>query len=150
MWIEAPQGSLESLLEAIRSQLGLADEANRPVLSVYMQTVDVLLVVDEAQTILDNPRLLSDLAAMMGAARLILCAAQLPDEVFDMSCLRLSPLGKEAAFKLLEYWARTRNLSHCENHVDRFDALFSAVGGNPGALRRAFFPKQSLLPIVLN
>jgi hypothetical protein len=139
VWIDNPQPSFERLREAIMQQIGLLQQESALALPLYLQNVETLIVLDQAQALLDESALLSRLTAVLGAARIIVCAAQLPEEVFDMACLLVPPLDKAAAISLLERLAHVRNLGNPEWLIDRYDALFRECGGNPRALRNALF-----------
>lgn len=149
VWINNPQPSFEWLEGETMLQLGLPQGESSLALPVYLQNVDTLVILDQAQPILDNVTLLSRLVSVLGAARLIMCAAYLPEEVFDMACLLVPPLDKEAAIELLEHLAQVRDLSNRDNLVDKFASLFKELGGNPRALRCALLPKRSSTPAVV-
>lgn len=123
----------DHLLEQIALQLGVPLTLDsRLSLTTYLSIVDSLIILDQAQSLVDRPDYLQSLIAELGPARLILCAHFPPSVSLDVAYMKVPELDKTAAFELLEKQADN------DDPLDEFEQLFSGLGGNPRALRLAF------------
>lgn len=129
-WIAHPQLPLANLLAELRRQFGCED------LALHMQRTATLIVLDNAQRLLDNSSRLAGLRWELRAARLLLCAQNVPEGDPDLACLTIPPLDKGAAFTLLERQAQSLHLRPAAL-IDHFERLFNEYGGNPAALTAA-------------
>jgi Cdc6-like AAA superfamily ATPase len=76
VWIARPH----NLVEQIAVELGLAPDpdgslARQVILSTYLQRVDTLVVIDDAQELVEDARTLAAMLQTLGAARLLICAS---------------------------------------------------------------------------
>jgi hypothetical protein len=140
---------LVALGAAIAWQLGHARSGGFNDLTVYLQEADTLIVVDNAQTILDSTQALASLQRLLASARLILCAERLPRHDTGMACLLIPELNREMAFQVFEHQLTGFTLTRPACSSEQFTSLFADVGGNPGALRAALVAGRRYCPTAI-
>jgi hypothetical protein len=142
VWIDTPYPSYPAIMDEIAWQLSLPLDDIDISPSQYFQDRDTLIVLDHAQQVIDDPILLADLTAVLGSARLLLCAEHRPDRIVNVACLPIPELDREAAFCLLEHYAYELNIMHRGKLIEILDAITRDCGGNPYQLRAALLSWQ--------
>ncbi len=136
IWIEQPPSVWTDLPGFIACQLGAAgDEGGR--LALQLQEMNALVVIDNAQAVVENMTLVAALRRQLSAARLIVCIERLPVQDFGMAYLHIPELDREAAFEAFEWQVSRLKAAQWPSMIEQFDTLFADLGGNPGALRAA-------------
>jgi hypothetical protein len=129
VWIPSPQPSLAWLKQELAIRLGSkVDE-----LPVYLQGEDTLVILDQAQSIVEDASVLAELRQLLNAARLLLIADR-RSHVLDLSCIQISDLSQPDAFTLLE---RLHPPQWRVDDVAYLSQCFQDLGGNPKALHMA-------------
>lgn len=128
------------LSEQIAVRLGISSELDgnldsRAMLSTYLQRVDTLVVIDDAQPLVEDVQAWNTVLRTLGAARLLICAATpgAPDPL-DVPCIRVPDLDKAAALDLLAREVARSHRTISEEHISR---IYDELGGNPRGLRLA-------------
>jgi tetratricopeptide (TPR) repeat protein len=136
VWVARPY----NLLEQIAVELGLAPDpdgslARQVILSTYLQRVDTLVVIDDAQELVEDARTLPAMLQTLGAARLLICASS-PDmlHLLDLPCLHVPELDPVASLELLARESARSRKTRSEEHLSQ---IYREVGGNPRGLRLA-------------
>lgn len=136
VWIARPH----NLVEQIAVELGLAPDpdgslARQVILSTYLQRVDTLVVIDDAQELVEDARTLAAMLQTLGAARLLICASSPGTlDLVDVPCLQVPELDEAASLELLARESARSRKAHSEEHLSQ---VYREVGGNPRGLRLA-------------
>lgn len=127
-WLDHVDPDPSCLLETVVLRLGVAGTE----LSVYLQMVDTLVVLDHMNGIARQPDF-GRVLAVLAPARLIICAHDWLPDLQDLARIAIEPLDHEAALALLEREAQKRRIED----DDLLNRMYHDLGGNPAALLRA-------------
>lgn len=138
VWLSenALQAAAPAIAATIATQLGLSmAEGTDPIhaLRAYLVTYTVLIILDGAETLLQDHARLTALLDILGTARVIITSRIHEPEHLWCYHLTIPPLNRDQAFELLDHVAR-RKLPH-HKWETQFDVIWDAVGGNPLALQ---------------
>lgn len=137
IWLQRPPRVWWELAQTITNQLGVLWSGSDADLSHLLHSTNILVILDNAQAIIDNPDLVTKLRHFLSAAHLIVCAEVCPVSDVGIAYLRVPELGREAALTVFEQQTLCLNLADEAQLLDQFDQLYAELGGNPGAIHTA-------------
>ena len=136
LWLDASSvmPSAQALILEIASRLQLPldqDALPGQVLRAYLHAHHVLIVLDNAASLLQNESEMERVLATLNDAALIFTSRSNVSANTTLYTLLMPELSREAALDLLANEARRRGYADWEDH---FDAIWNTIGGNPSGL----------------
>ena len=147
VWLRGERLStdLSAALFEIATQLSLPLSAGadfRGALRAYLYRYPTLIVLDGAEDLVRNPETLDALLAELDTAIIVLTGRARPEHCATYT-LAVPELPRDQAFVFLE-WCAGRHAPVRDDWAAHFDAIWSAVGGNPSALQATLDATRSL------
>jgi tetratricopeptide (TPR) repeat protein len=147
LWLDvstvSPMESL-TLTQEISSRLGLFLPGNispAQTLRAYLLTHHLLVVLDAAEHLFDDPREAKRALDLLASASILITSRARAPLYLECHQLAVPELSQERAFELLE---RKVTQSGYRGSAEDFGAIWEAAGGNPMALQCALEATRSL------
>ncbi len=140
LWLDVAEISATppSLAYESVSRLGLILVDQTPperILRAYLNSHQVMVVLDQAEIILDSPTLAEQVMRLFDAARVVVTSrVKAPASIWAYE-IAVPELDHATALSLAEKTMQREESSGSQGWLSRFEALWSAVGGNPLAIQ---------------
>lgn len=156
LWVEVdtlalpdtPHDRLAAIMHEILSRLRhVSDQTEIPAyhaLRSYLFAQDVLIILDGADSLLDEPTIAEKLHEQLDTARLIVASRQRAPEICMTTVLMVPELTRSQASVFMEQYESQRFPNNQGQASEVADALYDLVGGNPQTLIVAWSVTRNL------